>query len=422
MATNPKMEMSFGADGLKREAAATRIAELLESLSDAEVLPAGRVLAIDAPWGSGKTWLAQRLPGVLDKRPNRSRAIYVNAFESDFHHDPFVVLCSAVMEAAVGQGSGGFKSAAMEVAKTSVPEIATGVVKQLGKLALGEESVEAIEAAAKLTDIATKQLFDRYDASQKATAAFKKRLAALATSEPAPLVLIIDELDRCRPTFALEMLERIKHLFDVPRVAFALFIHGGALQSTIRQTYGTGIDPHAYLRKFISVSVGLPKVFDSRSLQPDNCELAEAFISSAYSAPTHAHMAQNNFRSALAGLSPCFHATLRDIQTVMFLGQLFPREVEHDALATAYVLLMRVADPEALQAFRRGGREVWVRELERLQNNPSSSEGVVQPIAEALAAARDNAGAPSNGHQEPMKNFKSLQRAARRLDVDNLHV
>nr|WP_297383611.1 P-loop NTPase fold protein [uncultured Roseateles sp.] len=421
METTQEGYLSFGDDGLRREATATRIAELLEGLADAELLPAGRVLAVDAPWGSGKTWIAQRLPGVLDKRPRRSRAIYINAFESDFHHDPFVVLCSAVMNAARGKLRRGFKDAALQVAKTSVPELATGAVRQLGKWVFGEAPVEAVEAAAKLTDIATKQLFDRFEASQKAAAAFKTRLSALAVAESAPLVLIIDELDRCRPTFALEMLERIKHLFDVPCVAFALFMHAGALHSAIRQTYGVGIDPHAYLRKFVSVSVGLPKTFDVGVAQPDTCELAEAFLASAYAAPTHASLANTTFRSSLAGLSPCFQATLRDLQTAMFLAQLFPREVEHDPLAAAFVLLMRVVDPVGLRDFRRGGAQVCERELSRIRENRSTS-GAVAPIAEALAAGREHAMGTAVSRPDHLQVFQSMQRSARRLDVDNLRL
>lgn len=418
MTTVSTIGLSFGEDGLKREAAAIRIAELLENLSDADVLPAGRVLAVDAPWGSGKTWLAQRLPGVLDKRPNRIRAIYVNAFESDFHHDPFVVLCSAVVEAAGGQKARGFMSAAMEVAKTSVPEVATGVVKQLGKLALGEESVEAIEAASKLTDVATKQLFDRFEASQKAAASFKTRLAALASSEEAPLVLTIDELDRCRPTFALEMLERIKHLFDVPRVAFALFIHSSALHSAIRRTYGVGIDPHAYLRKFISLGVGLPSSFDPHSVQPNSAELAEAFIASTYGEPTWDALANRDFRAALAGFSPCFKATLRDIQTVMLLGQLFRKEMQIDPVSSAYALLMRVVDPEALQVLRKGGQTAYEAELARIQKNPSRHPAV-GPIAQAFAAGRDEAMGLQVQRSEVLA---AMHNAIRRLDLDNLRV
>jgi predicted KAP-like P-loop ATPase len=233
----------FNGDSLEREAVAKRIVRLLTELSEAEHLPAGRVLAIDAPWGSGKTWLAARIPALLDHAHERGRALYLNAFEFDFHHDPFVVLASAVLSVSrEGPLKGAFKAAAAEVIKTA-PAVVGGLVKRSGEVLLGAATVEALEAASTVTEHSIKRLLDTFAETQKSTAAFKKRLAALADELPGPFVILIDELDRCRPTFALEMLERIKHLFDVPKVVFALFIHGEAIHSAISKEYGQGIDP-----------------------------------------------------------------------------------------------------------------------------------------------------------------------------------
>jgi len=79
-----------------------------------------------------------------------------------------------------------------------------------------------------------------------------------------PLVIIIDELDRCKPTFVVEMLEKIKHLFSVKNVVFVLVMNKNQLEESIRNIYGQNIDAHTYLQKFIHLEAKLPKRIDDR--------------------------------------------------------------------------------------------------------------------------------------------------------------
>lgn len=74
-----------------------------------------------------------------------------------------------------------------------------------------------------------------------------------------PLFIFIDELDRCRPTYAIELLENIKHLFSVPGVVFILATDSDQLGHSIESVYGQGIDAGAYLRRFIDQTYQLPE-------------------------------------------------------------------------------------------------------------------------------------------------------------------
>ena len=74
----------------------------------------------------------------------------------------------------------------------------------------------------------------------------------------ATLIFVVDELDRCRPDYALEVLEIIKHLFSVPRVHFVLGANLEALGALVETRYGSNIDAHRYLGKFIQVRLELP--------------------------------------------------------------------------------------------------------------------------------------------------------------------
>ena len=74
------------------------------------------------------------------------------------------------------------------------------------------------------------------------------------------LVIFIDELDRCRPNFAIEMLERIKHYFDDDRIIFVASINREQLIHSISKYYGTNFDSTGYLDKFFDRNVYLPEI------------------------------------------------------------------------------------------------------------------------------------------------------------------
>ena len=74
-----------------------------------------------------------------------------------------------------------------------------------------------------------------------------------------PMVFIIDELDRCRPTFAIELLERVKHIFDVPNLVFVFGINRDELCTSLQSIYGE-IDASVYLRRFFDMEFTLQEV------------------------------------------------------------------------------------------------------------------------------------------------------------------
>ena len=73
------------------------------------------------------------------------------------------------------------------------------------------------------------------------------------------LVVFIDELDRCRPDYAVRFLERIKHYFNNDRITFVFSVNIEQLQHTIKNYYGSGFDATRYLDRFFDYRVSLPK-------------------------------------------------------------------------------------------------------------------------------------------------------------------
>ena len=80
----------------------------------------------------------------------------------------------------------------------------------------------------------------------------------LSVQKGHPLVVMIDELDRGRPSYAVELLEVAKHLFSVDQIVFVLAVNRSELAHSIKALYGDGFDVKGYMRRFFDVDFRLP--------------------------------------------------------------------------------------------------------------------------------------------------------------------
>ncbi len=206
-------------------------------------------ISLNGQWGTGKTFLLKRWQEAL--KSGNFACIYFNAWEDDFCDDPFVAL--------IGQLSDSFE-------KDPYKEI-VGTIKKAAKFLL----VKNIQGVLKFTgftipDDLPEQLADKtlkaYSEQRKNKEALKTSLQELSAkvkeTTKSPLVFIIDELDRCRPTFAVELLERVKHVFDIDNMVFVFGVNRDELCSSIKSIYGE-IDADVYLRRFFDMEFQLPE-------------------------------------------------------------------------------------------------------------------------------------------------------------------
>ncbi len=133
-----------------------------------------------------------------------------------------------------------------------------------------------LEAGSKELEKAAGEFWKKEDGKRAAMEQFREALRKLTEPEdgeaPKKLVVVIDELDRCRPDFALTLLEIVKHFFAVPHVHFVLGVNLRELQNSVRVRYGADVNAGLYLQKFISLSMALPNQTDKHATKPVQLE------------------------------------------------------------------------------------------------------------------------------------------------------
>ncbi|MGE6687938.1 KAP family P-loop NTPase fold protein [Stutzerimonas stutzeri] len=247
----------FACDKLGREAEVKNIAGLLINI------PGPLTFAISSPWGTGKTSFSKLLHAHLLSQGHR--AIYFNAWATDFADDPLTAFLGEMNEhlSSFLQGDQQ-KSEAWAKAKETGAYLARKVLPVALNIATAgilniDERIE--DKISELMGGVTEDAISEYTKDKKQIQQFRENISELASGEPKNSIYIfIDELDRCRPIYAVELLERIKHLFDVPGITFVLSMDKGQLAHSICGLYGNNFDGNGYLRRFIDVEYRLKPV------------------------------------------------------------------------------------------------------------------------------------------------------------------
>lgn len=216
------------------------------------------VLAVDGEWGSGKTTFLKIWTQHL--RNKDFAVIQFNAWETDFSENPFVALSTELTdnigEYATDQSLGqklvdSFTKAIQHIAPLSIK-----IVSQI----LTTRALD-LDLSGMFSDGSNPKT--PYHAAKKSMEEFKASLKEVAieiakSKEDKPFIVAIDELDRCRPSYAIELLEIIKHLFMIDGIVFVLAINRSELAHSIQAIYGNNFNANGYLRRFIDIDFRLP--------------------------------------------------------------------------------------------------------------------------------------------------------------------
>ncbi len=241
-------------------------------------------ISIDAKWGNGKTFFVRQVEKTLDyltrvkfrekaskyedsffeKNPILNRIsikhsylpIYYNAWLYDNHDDPLMSLV-------------------LEIVKHSDYEINTEIdTKKLGNKVWDLMEVLKIPIASTLKKVKDKlteeDILSSVKTAEDIRNCVKNVFDEIINESAQRLVIIIDELDRCKPSFAMEMLERIKHYFDDERIIVIVSVNKEQLIHTISKYYGEGFDSTGYLNKFFDCNMILPDIRDDAYISNDD--------------------------------------------------------------------------------------------------------------------------------------------------------
>lgn len=255
-------------------------------------------LALDGRWGSGKSFFVERWTKQLIN--NGRFVISFNAWQHDGSPEPSLALIgelrrqlqdlsqrvisqeltSDVLESKIKATVDSAKKAIKPMLKVAASGILKRVigssVSDFTDAISGEDEEEEqtsnddTRILDKALDAYLDQILSDHELHQASISKFRNDLASLARAiskanapdeKPiGPVIIIIDELDRCRPDFAVRLLEGVKHLFSVQNVCFVFATNLAQLTASIEVVYGTNFSGREYLGRFFDRELALPNI------------------------------------------------------------------------------------------------------------------------------------------------------------------
>ena len=235
----------------------------------------GYSIAIDGEWGSGKTWVLTALEQQLSQvENNRYLIFHYNAWENDFYEEPLIAILSVMIGKIneITKQKSIYESAVDELLKETGKDLKLllcGITKEITKIDI-EKSINSkkglIRRIKKGTEIPND--INSMLPMQNALNTVRKNITNLA--EKFSIILVVDELDRCLPEYAIKVLERLHHVCNEMPVFQIIAIDKKQLADGISKVYGKvhinksgNIEKHilqfadSYLQKFIDVSIPL---------------------------------------------------------------------------------------------------------------------------------------------------------------------
>jgi len=229
-----------------------------------------KVLNINSPWGSGKTFFVDRWK---DELKLNHICVSFNAWENDFSEEPLLSLVAAINKQmkenceksdVVRSKITDLVYATGRALKAASPVVAKGLLQRLSGVNADEVADAAVSILPDAGEKVLEELLSTHEKSQETAENFKHSLSSLfqatleeKTSLQPTVFIIIDELDRCRPTYAIELLERVKHFFSMENCKFIIASDTEQLAHAVRAVYGEGFDSPRYLKRFFDAEFTL---------------------------------------------------------------------------------------------------------------------------------------------------------------------
>ena len=320
------------------------------------------VLCIDGGWGQGKTTFIKMWEKYLHQ--HSIPTIYFNAWESDYTNDALIALIGEIniaveklpekeqkkvkifIEKIYGFAANFLKATAPTLANLGIKAVSGGLTN----------TDELTKALSSLSESLVKEQINQYEQSRRTLGNFKEALSELARSyangnKDTPLVIFIDELDRCRPNFAIQVLEKAKHLFNVDNIIFVLAADKSQLAHSIRAVYGQGLDVNGYLRRFIDFDYLLPSPVGSVYIKYLVTKMG--FDKNLNNDETHIYDHQKKLNSIIR----LYNLTLREQESFCNILNVVIKTKYHtmqeNSVLVFLLIILKIKEPELYKSLNR---------------------------------------------------------------------
>ena len=264
-ATEENIRTALAENTIKRNTDLAQMISIIRNIGD------GYSIALNSKWGTGKTFFVKQMKLILDAfNPNITQndaknnsiievckklnikveepylTVYYDSWKNDNDIDPILSLLFSIIQDRIGTGD--------DFNSRNYGELFCEISDMISKLKLGAGIGNALKTLKK--DDLLSEIKKEKDLQQKIESFFE----ALLPEKADHLLIIIDELDRCKPSYAVTLLERIKHYFDYGKVTFLFATNLHELVHSIKHYYGDDFDATGYLDRFFDIVLELPEV------------------------------------------------------------------------------------------------------------------------------------------------------------------
>lgn len=259
-------EMNKRIDLLNRDEFIGNVVQVAFQLSENRQ---GCCFAVEGGWGIGKTFVVEGIEEQLRAAQSEETAherffvFHYNCWQHDYYEEPAVAIISAMLasisrdKAMVSEKADRIAKAGYEFAEDKLKEIAgLYLEKKIGVNLI--EWIQKISNGQKEEQLSRYAFDERFDFSQTIEEV-RKHLAEIAKGRT--VVLVVDELDRCIPQYAIKVMERLHHIFyGLENVIVIMAIDKGQLEHSVEKMFGiregdSQVDVEKYLKKFIDFSM-----------------------------------------------------------------------------------------------------------------------------------------------------------------------
>ncbi len=219
-------------------------AKSIEKIIKTQELP--YVMSIEGDFGTGKTYFATRFCEYIKKE--KIDSIYINAFKYEYIKNPMICITKEICKIFEASGI-----------KNKISKKLKTLLKNL------KPTIDLTKFGVPLSlSFNTQDFLDEKDPIQD----LKKEISDNIKKLNKTLVIVIDELDRCREEFLYDFLETIKHFFDIDGLCIILSLNPKYLP---KKWECESIDEH-FLTKFVNSRELLPIINeDSYRKVADEC-------------------------------------------------------------------------------------------------------------------------------------------------------